>query len=733
MDTDSDLIMTIDSDDEVINSELDDSENEEEVHVTTVKARIQKKAESKLFSSGFKFELQGSNLFEPTSSIEAAIEKGLKKKKARTTVEEKISNIRASKAKENNQATVEIVVKDDVDEQVDSDEEFAPSNKDSLRIKGKANIEEEEDIKDEIVLAEVIDDHDHNNIGCNLNIHFSDMNLSRPLMKAVNDLDYITPTPIQQAAIPVILKGRDVSGCAATGTGKSAAFLLPVIERLINRPTTIATTRVLLLAPVRELGVQLFTVATELCKYTNIRICLAVGGHDIKTQEASLRTNPDIVIATPGRLIDHLHNCPSFDLNSIEILILDEADRMLDEHFKDQMKEILDVCSKQRQTLLFGATVSTELDQLANIALKRPVRVRVNSSEEVAPFLKQEFIKIREEREGDREAILCALLSRTYLTNVMVFCQTKKQAHRLHIVLGLLKPQIKAAELHGDLCQAERMKSLNRFKNGDADVLVCSDLASRGLDISGVKTVINLTMPNTLTHYIQRVGRTARARKKGVSVSLVGETERPLLKQVLKMAKRSVEKRKIHESVVAAYKDVLDNLESEVGEVLRMEANERKILAAENQINRMEKKFVKGETPAIQRSWFQSEVERRISRIEKSLDHHSSAGGGKKKHKPNLAKPSNADSRMKQELSKSEKFRLKSASRMEVRQGRFKKSGKQKKVGRCVDPEPPKKKRKEASKAKKSGGFFDKEVSNSGKKSKNQRFKGNKKKGNKMR
>ncbi|KAK1901936.1 putative ATP-dependent RNA helicase DDX27 [Dissostichus eleginoides] len=367
---------------------------------------------------------------------------------------------------------------------------------------------------------------------------FEDMNLSRPILK--------------QACVPVGLLGRDLCACAATGTGKTAAFVLPVLERLIYKPRTSQVTRVLILVPTRELGIQVHSVARQLAQFSSITTCLAVGGLDLKSQEAALRAGPDILIATPGRLIDHLHNTPTFELSHIEILILDEADRMLDEYFEEQMKEIIRLCAHNRQTMLFSATMTEEVKELAAVSLNKPIRIFVNSNTDVAPFLRQEFVRIRQNREGDREAVVAALLTRTFQDHVMCFTQTRKQAHRLHILLGLMG--LKVGELHGELSQNQR-----RFKDDQIDILVATDVAARGLDIDGVKTVkqcpclplcvlsvsqvINFTMPSTPKHYVHRVGRTARAGKAGRSVSLVGESERRILKEVVKSAKNSVKAR----------------------------------------------------------------------------------------------------------------------------------------------------------------------------------------------
>ncbi|XP_011296721.1 probable ATP-dependent RNA helicase DDX27 [Fopius arisanus] len=579
----ADLIKTIENDEDIVN--FSDNSDEEEDY----QPRKQKKKEHKDFDSGFHFLSDDADYnYDTWNDLNKYITRT-----AKTKLDDKIKRIRGNNGLHTTDPS-HAENKEEVDEEGDPyifNDDFRKDIFKTKTSKGKKKFLKQPEMMEFEECAPV-----------DVYASFYQMNLSRPLLKAIGTMNFISPTPIQAATVPVALMGRDICGCAATGTGKTAAYMLPTLERLLYRPRDgPAVTRVLILVPTRELGIQVYQVSKQLSQYTTIEIGLSIGGLDLKIQEAILRKNPDIVIATPGRLIDHLTNTPTFSLNSIEILILDEADKMLDEYFAEQMKHIVKQCARTRQTILFSATMTEEVNDLAAVSLDKPVKVFVGSNQDVAFNLRQEFVRIRREREGDREAILAALICRTFHNNVMVFVQTKKQVHRLHILIGLLG--IKVGELHGNLSQPQRLENLRKFKEEEIDVLLATDVAARGLDISGVKTVINFVMPATIQHYIHRVGRTARAGKAGVSVSLVGEHERGLVKSVIRHANNPVKNRIIASDIVEKYCERLKELEKSVEKILEEETIERELAKVENQAKKAERSLKNKNQET--RGWFQ--------------------------------------------------------------------------------------------------------------------------------
>ncbi|KAH9480511.1 nucleolar DEAD-box protein required for synthesis of 60S ribosomal subunit [Psilocybe cubensis] len=439
---------------------------------------------------------------------------------------------------------------------------------------------------------------------------FLSMNLSRPLLKAIATLGFTKPTPIQAATIPVALLGKDVVGNAVTGSGKTAAFMIPMLERLLFREKgkKAAATRCVVLVPTRELGVQCFDVGTKLAMHTDVQLALLVGGLSLKSQEIALRARPDIVIATPGRLIDHIRNSPSFNLDAVDILVLDEADRMLSDGFADELSEIIKSCPNSRQTMLFSATMTDSVDELVKMSLNKPVRLFVDPKRTTATGLVQEFVRVRAGKENERSALLAALCKRTFRSKVIIFLRSKKLAHQMRIVFGLLG--MKCEELHGDLTQEQRLNALHAFREGNVDYLMATDLASRGLDIKGVETVINYDMPSQLAQYLHRVGRTARAGKKGRSVTLVGEADRKMLKAAIKRStgEDQVRHRIVPAETVQVWVEKLAALKSEIAEILEEEKEEKQIRKAEMELkkgqNMIEHEAEIYSRPA--RTWFQS-------------------------------------------------------------------------------------------------------------------------------
>ncbi len=460
---------------------------------------------------------------------------------------------------------------------------------------------------------------------------FAQLTLSRPLLRGIASMGYVKPTAIQSAVIPVALAGRDICASAVTGSGKTAAFLLPILEKLMFRSP--GRTKALVLTPTRELAAQCLGMMSTLSQYTKLTSALVVGGSkNIKSQMAELRARPSLVVATPGRLLDHVTNSTGVSLEDVEFLVLDEADRLLDLGFQEEVTELIKACPVERQTLLFSATMNTKVDDLIKLSMKRPVRVRISDKEtkstggkdlEVAPRLEQEFIRVRSGNEGiNREGMLLALLTRTFSSRTIVFFDTKAKAHRMMILCGLCG--IKCAELHGNLTQPQRLEALEQFRKGEVDILLATDLAARGLDISSVETVINFEMPNQVETYIHRIGRTARAGRGGRSCTLIGEGRRHLMKQIMKDAsdKNKSEKklssaiirsRSIPGAVITHFVAKIESLEEHVEEVRQAEAVAKMDRLAEMEANKVQNIIEHSDEikSRPKREWFASETQKK--------------------------------------------------------------------------------------------------------------------------
>ena len=369
---------------------------------------------------------------------------------------------------------------------------------------------------------------------------YSSTALAQPLLRAVADMGYETMTPIQAQAIPVVLTGQDVMGAAQTGTGKTAAFSLPLLQRLLKHENASASparhpVRALVLLPTRELADQVAQQIAQYAKYTQLRSAVVFGGMDMKPQTAELKKGVEVLVATPGRLLDHIE-AKNAVLNQVEYVVLDEADRMLDIGFLPDLQRILSYLPKNRTTLLFSATFSPEIKRLAGSYLQNPVTIEVARPNETASTVEQRFYSAHDD---DKRGIIRHIVRERGIRQAFVFVNSKLGCARL--TRSLERDGLRATALHGDKSQDERLKALEAFKAGEVDLLVCTDVAARGLDIKDVPAVFNFDVPFNAEDYVHRIGRTGRAGASGLAVTLVGASDTRLVADIEKLIKKKIE------------------------------------------------------------------------------------------------------------------------------------------------------------------------------------------------
>ncbi len=366
---------------------------------------------------------------------------------------------------------------------------------------------------------------------------FEQLNIIKPIQKALKDRGYIETTPIQEKSIPTLLEKRDFVGCAQTGTGKTAAFAIPILQNLyiekLNKrgPKPI---RALVLAPTRELAIQIGESFTAYGKYTNIKNLVVFGGVSQRPQTDALKSGVDILVATPGRMLD-LYNQKFIDLRNVNYFVLDEADRMLDMGMIHDVKRIIKHLPKDRQTLLFSATMPKEITKLVNSIVNDPVKVEVTPVSSTVDTITQKLYLVNKE---NKKALLKYLLKDESIESVLIFSRTKRGANAL--TKYLVKWEIQAEAIHGDKSQNARQRALNNFKTGKIRVLVATDIAARGIDVNELSHVINFNLPEIPETYVHRIGRTGRAGFKGVAISFCDEEEKNHLRSIEKLIGKKI-------------------------------------------------------------------------------------------------------------------------------------------------------------------------------------------------
>ncbi|MCB1065294.1 MAG: DEAD/DEAH box helicase [Verrucomicrobiae bacterium] len=367
--------------------------------------------------------------------------------------------------------------------------------------------------------------------------NFAELGLSRPILRAIEKAGYENPTPIQAQAIPTALNGRDIIGASQTGTGKTAAFALPILSQMVPDEHP----QCLILEPTRELAAQVEDQMNLFSYYRPTNVVLIHGGVGYGNQLEGLETNPDVIIATPGRLLDHMSK-GTIRLDKIKFLVLDEVDRMLDMGFLPDVRRIIDQCPKERQTLFFSATMPGQIETLANWVLKDPVEIEVGGRRAPADTVSHAFYPVAMDQRDD---LLLALVDQTHFDSLMIFTRTKKEADTLAHLVKQSATEANVAVLHSDIRQSDRTKALAGFRSGEFDVIIATDIAARGLDVSGVTHVINYRVPENAEDYVHRIGRTGRAQQEGDAFTILSADEVDFAKAVENYIGQKIERRKL--------------------------------------------------------------------------------------------------------------------------------------------------------------------------------------------
>lgn len=353
--------------------------------------------------------------------------------------------------------------------------------------------------------------------------NFLDLGLSKPVVRVLEQLKFETPTPVQSQAIPPIISGRDVVASAQTGSGKTAAYALPILDCLQESE---GYPRALIICPTRELAVQVETQFQLFGEHTNLTALAVYGGTGFDQQIKALKKGVDIIVATPGRLLDHIER-GNVNVSNVEILVLDEADRLLDMGFMPQVRRVISKLSTDRQTLMFSATIDDRVEYIASQYLVEPILIRINTGNAQPVEIEQKIFHVH---EFDKDALLLRLLRELQMSSVVVFTGTKMRADWVHD--RLREADVPCEAIHGDINQVKREKTLQKFRDGNVRVLIATDVAARGLDVPDISHVINYDLPSNPEEYVHRIGRTGRAGRSGVALSFIADDEKHLVREI---------------------------------------------------------------------------------------------------------------------------------------------------------------------------------------------------------